>query len=68
MRKGERSVNNWEVLTCVICEEIGNLWKLNKVTAASIVIGALRAVSDTCLNTRETYREDREVRKVIVQG
>ena len=46
-----------------------NLWKLNKVTAASIVIGTLRAVSDICLrNTLETYREDREVRKVIVQS
>ena len=33
------------------------------------MIGVLRAVSDTCLrNTRKTYREDREVRKVIVQS
>ena len=40
---------------------------LDKVTAVSIVIGALRAVSDICLrNTLETYREDREVRKAIV--
>lgn len=34
----------------------------------SVVIRVLRAVSDTCLrNTREKYREDREVRTVIVQ-
>ena len=33
------------------------------------MIGALRVVSDICLrNTRETYGEDREVRKVIVQS
>ena len=42
---------------------------MNKVTTASIVLGALRAVSDICLrNTHETYGEDREVRKVIVQS